>query len=537
MAEPRPSPPIDRAAGLSAAACRLLDEAGKALSRADPDSAERSLVGVMAMAPTAAEPYRLLGIANQMRGDHQAATQQLRRALAFRPDDAMTLMNLGSSLYECGAHDEAIAHLRRACELAPGMASAWYNLGKALKMQIRAEEACEALQHALSLDASHTLARISLADAQVSLGRIEDAVHSYRDVLQRHPEHPDAWHALANLKTQPLSSDDTARLQRAFGKTNQPADARISLGFALAKALEDQERYPEAFEILRQANALKRRCVHWDAAAESAYVDAIMTAFDRPMPAPLNATLGHEVTFIASLPRSGSTLTEQILASHPMVEGADEITELPQVLQEESKRRRQRFPQWVPSATAEDWARLGHDYLARTVRWRQQRPRFTDKNMLNWEHVGAVLAMLPGARVIICHRDAVETCFACYRQLFAYGSHFSYDLDEMARYYLDYMRLSRFWLHHYSNNVIEHSYEKLLADPETQVRRLLDHCSLTFDQACLTFYNTPRIVLSTASAAQVRQPLRKNASYSSRYEAQLEALRGKFVQTGKSNQL
>ncbi|GGA50719.1 tetratricopeptide repeat-containing sulfotransferase family protein [Dyella nitratireducens] len=525
MAADRPHPPLDRTAGLSAAARRLLDEAGKALSRSDPDAAERSLTGVLAMAPSAAEAYRLLGVANQMRGDHATAVTHLRRSLALGSHDAITMMGLGISLHESGDADEAIASLRQACTLAPDMASAWYNLGKALKVQLRREEACEALQQALAVDGAHTLARISLADAMVGLGRIADAVTEYREVVRRHPEHADAWYALANLKTEPLSSDDTIRLQRAFRKPNVPADARVSLGFALAKALEDQAQYAEAFDVLREANALKRRQVHWNAAVERAYVDAIMAAFDRPLPTPMDPELGNEVIFIASLPRSGSTLIEQILASHPKVEGADEIVDLPQVLEAESKRRKQPFPNWVANATADDWARLGREYLARTARWREQRPLFTDKNMLNWEHVGALLAMLPGARIVNCHRDAVETCFACYRQLFSNGSHFSYDLDDMASYYKDFARLSRYWQQHYPGQILDFSYEALLADPETQTRRLLDFCNLPFDPACLNFHKTSRVVLSTASAAQVRQPLRKDTARSAHYAKQLEPLR------------
>jgi Tfp pilus assembly protein PilF len=523
-------PPVDRAAGLSPSARRFLEEAGKALGKGQPDMAERALVSVLALAPNNAEAHRLMGISFQMRNDHEKAVQSLRRSVISRPDDAMTLMNLGSSLYEIGAVDDALSALRQACELAPDMASVWYNLGKALKMQLRGEEARDAFEHALKRDAAHLLARTSLADTQVMLGDIPAAAANYRDVLRRQPEHAGAWYALANLKTEPLSEKDAAQIQRAFRKPGVPADARISLGFALAKALEDQGQYPAAFEALREANALKRRHVSWDASQQRARVDAIVAAFATPTAAPIDPSLGQEVIFIASLPRSGSTLIEQILASHRQVEGADEITDLPQIIEEESRRRQQPFPQWVTSATSEDWARLGRDYLARTARWRAQRPRFTDKNMLNWEYAGAALAMLPGARVVNCHRDPVETCFACYRQLFSIGSHFSYDLNDMADYYLDYARLSRYWQQRHPEHVLDYSYEQLLVDTESQIRRLLDFCDLSFDPACLDFHKTSRAVLSTASAAQVRQPLRRDTSRTPHYEAQLASLRTRLAQ-------
>jgi Tfp pilus assembly protein PilF len=523
-------PPVDRAAGLSPSARRFLEEAGMAMSRGQLDKAERSLVSVLALAPKSAEAHMLLGVVFQMQGDHPRAAEALKQSLILRPEDAVTQMYLGISLFESGAIEQALLSFQRACELAPEIPSAWYNRGKALKVLLRRMEARDAMEHVLKLDAGHILARISLADTQIGLGDIPAAVSNYREVLRRQPEHPDAWFALANLKTEPLSDKDVTLLQRAFRKPGMAADAKVSLGFALAKALEDQASYAASFDVLREANALKRQHIRWNAAEERSHVDAIMAAFAHAMPEPIDPALGKEVIFIASIPRSGSTLIEQILASHPLVEGADEISDLPQVIEDESKRRRQPFPQWSTSATAEDWARLGRDYLARTAHWRQQRPRFTDKNQLTWQNLGAALTMLPGARVIHCHRDPVETCFACYRQLFSNGAHFSYDLDDMASYYRDFARLSRYWLRRYPEQVLDFSYEKLLADPEMQTRRLLDFCGLPFDPACLDFHKTSRLVLSTASAAQVRQPLRKDTARGMHYEVQLEGLRARLAQ-------
>jgi len=522
-------PPTDRAAGLLPAVRVFLQEAGKALAQRQPESAERALTSLLAMAPESAEGHMLLGVAAQMRGDHARAMAGFHDALRFRPDDAVTLMYLGISQFELGEVQPALASFHLACELAPGLTSAWFNLGKALKVLLRRGEACRALEHALQLDPGHIPSRNSLADTQVSMGEIQAAVANYREVLRRLPENHVAWHALANLKTEPFSASDSTQLQRLFRKPDLSPDARIAIGFALAKALEDQSEHARSFEVLREANTLKRRQLRWDAAAERRHVDAIMAAFTQPTPAPVDATLGEEIIFIVSLPRSGSTLTEQILASHPQVEGADEITDLPEVIDAESRRRGRPFPQWVPDATADDWARLGREYLARTERWREERPRLTDKNMLNWQHLGAALAMLPGARVVNCQRDAVETCFACYRQLFSVGSHFSYDLDEMASYYTDYARLCQFWQRRFPGQLLDHSHEALVAEPEMRIRHLLDFCGLAFDPACLSFHTTSRTVLSTASAAQVRQPLHKNSSRLMHYEAQLAPLRERLA--------
>ena len=467
-----------------------------------------------------------------MRGDHARAVEFLHEALAGNPDDATAHMNLGSALYETGATEAALVSLRRACELAPGMAAGWYNLGKALKLQFQYEAACVALRRALAINPTHELSRLCLADAQTGLGDIEEATRNYREVLRRQPAQAQAWFSLANLKTVRFDPADVAPLRRALQQAGATTEARILLGFALAKAHEDQGNYAAAFEALRQANTLKRRSVSWDGAAERARVDAITTAFAQSLPAPLDPNLGKEVIFIVSLPRSGSTLVEQILASHPDVEGANEITDLPQVIEDESKRRGKLFPQWVPDATAEDWSRLGHDYLARTERWRRERPRFTDKNLVTWQMVGAIMAMLPGARVVSSHRDPLETCFACYRQLFSNGAHFSYDLTDMASHYQDYDRLSQHWQMMFPPRILDYPYEALLAEPEARIRRLLAFCELDFDEACLTPHLAFRTVRSTASAAQVRQPLRAAVRHSARYGEQLEPLRAQLRDMG-----
>ena len=500
----------------------LMTEAGKALNQGRLELAERALTQVLSIDPELADAQFLYGLTCLMGGDAAKATPFLRKAAAQRPIDANMQMYLGCALHDAGMLDEALDHLHQACRLAPHQASSWYNLGKALKQRAQVQEADQAFRRALALDERHVLARIGVADIATMQGDIARAVSEYRHVLRLQPDRAEAWHGLANLKTEPLSAADVEQLRRALRHPGLRPDMRISLGFSLFRALEDQQDYAGAFEVLRQANADKRRQVEWNAAAEHTKIEHIMEAFRPPLPAPVDPTLGHEVILIVSLPRSGSTLVEHILASHPDVEGANEIPDLPQVIEDESRRRGEAFPEWVASATADDWGRLGKDYLARTARWREKRPRFTDKELRNWPLVGAALAMLPGAKIVHCHRDPVETCFSCYRHLFRHGVHFSYDLDEMVDHYLDYQRLSRFWQTRHPDQVLDFSYEALLQEPEAQIRRLLAFCGLPFEPSCLAPHQTRREVLSTASAAQVRQPIQRDTTHSTPY---LEMLR------------
>jgi len=273
--------------------------------------------------------------------------------------------------------------------------------------------------------------------------------------------------------------------------------------------------------------------VKGDAGGERDRVQSILRTFATATPPQsLNASLGHEVILIVSLPRSGSTLVEQILASHPDVEGANEINDLRDVIDAETRRRGLAFPSWVLDATAEDWHRLGIEYLTQAARWRNTKPRFTDKNLLNWYLVGAALTMLPAARVVVVRRDPLETCLACYRQYFTGIGGFACDLDDMADYCANFLRLTRFWLDKFPTRVFDLQYETLLVEPDEVIHRLLSFCDLSFDPACLAFHETSRPVLSSPSAAQVRQPLRNDTARSAFYGNKLDGLRRRLRELG-----
>ncbi len=518
------------ATALQQTVARLLQEAITALSAGQPDAAERVLGRALELAPANAEAHRLMGIAALMRGAHAEAVAHLRRALTHRPDDATINMTLGSALVETGASADGLAHLQRACELDPENAEAWYNFGIVLQFTRNLEQARDAFEHAVAIVPGHIQARNKLADAMFNLGDTPAAARMLRGTLSRQPDSAEAWIALGNLKTEPLRSEDIQQLQNLLSRPGVPHEARVALAFTLAKALEDQADYAAAFDIVRRANALKRRHVYWNREEERARVDAIAGAFSGPQPKPADAALGREVIFVVHLPRSGSTLTEQILASHPQVHGGDELDVLPAILDEESDRQGRPFPQWAPTATSEDWQRLGKTYLDRTHYLREQHPRFTDKTPNNWAFVGAALTMLPGARVVNSRRDPLETCFACYRQLFPIGCDFTYDLDDLVDYYDGYDRLSALWRKKFPQRYFDHSYELLQSDTDNQIRRLLEFCQLPFDSACLDFHQTRRTVY-TLSSAQVRQPLQHDTARSARYGVTLGPLRDKLRTT------
>jgi tetratricopeptide (TPR) repeat protein len=470
----------DRAAGLLPAATTLLETAAAALDRQDPAAADAALARVLTLAPDCAEALRMRGLLQHLRGDFAGALALLRRAHDLHPGDALTRMNLATSLYASGETEAAVAELRRACAMAPDFAPAWFNLGKMYMLQRRPAGAITALQRALDNDPQHVPARIVLAQAQANLGMATLAAGNYREVLRRQPGQSTAWFGLASLDVEPLSAADVAQLQQQVQLPQASIAARVALGFALVRALEDQSDPRSALRALHKANALQQRQLNWNASLASARIDAIIEAFPEPMPA-TEPTLGDGVIFIVALPQSGSLLTKQILVAHPGALAANEVGDLQQILDAESAQRRQPFPQWVGSATTADWARLGQGYLARIESRRGHASHFIDRSVSNWPLVGAALAMLPGARVVNSRRGAFENCFACYRQLFVSGNEFSYDLDHMVSYWRDYDRLSRHWQQVFPARFLEHHYESWLADPEAQVRRLLTFCGLPFE--------------------------------------------------------
>jgi tetratricopeptide (TPR) repeat protein len=471
-----------------------------------------------------ADTLRQLGLVHRKRGDYAAAAASLREALALRSDDPILLNDLGIALHGEGDLEAAIATFRVALDVSPDLKELWYNLGKSLKSHSHAEQAKTAFETALARDPGYTEARGALGDVLTSMGDDEGAAACYRICARERPHAPRAWSRVANLKTLRMSNEDVAALRHLAQDSTLNDNERIFVGYALSKALEDQRDYPTAFAVLSEASRIKRKQVSWDPRKFSDWIDAIDAAFARPVAGTDDPDFGREAIFVVGLPRSGSTLTEQILASHPQIEGASELTDLHAVIDGESKRRHTEFPHWIAAATPADWRRLGEDYLRRTARWRQSHPHFTDKGLDNWPLIGAATAMLPGARFINCRRDPLETCLSCYRQLFHFGNEASYDLTEIAASWRDYDRLSRAWRERYPDRVFDEVYEDLLADPEAQVRRMLDFLGLPFDPVCLEFHRSTRSV-PTFSSGQVRQPLQRDTARAHLYGAALDPLR------------
>lgn len=512
-----------RLQGLDNVAAQHVVGAAQALGLGRADQASAQLAPALASHPDHPEVLRLhAGILN-LRGDFRGARSAMERAVELRPMDALYHNTLGTVLGTAGDFDAAIRALHRACELQPDLSSAWYNLGLMLTRCVRNDEATEALRKAVELAPDNMDARALLGDLLRMRGDAEASAAEYRKVLAGRRSAGMAWWGLADLRTGALTSDDIDAMRSVLRDQQASDDDRVAIGFALAKALDEQGRYDESLDELKRANAIARLRQRWDAAGFSAAVRAIDDAFTPPPAPAVDAQLGREALFIVGMPRSGTTLVEQILASHSQVEGAGELPDLSLVLAEESRRRGQPFPRWVAAMQPEDWQRLGERYLERTAYWRRQRPRFTDKLPGNWMYIGAIRAMLPGAHVVVCRRDPLETCFSCYRQHLA-GNEYTRTPEDLVAFWRDFDRSAGHWAHLHPANVYQHDYEALLADPKRAIQGLLDFCGLPFEDAALHFHETAREVRSP-SATQVRRPLGADTARAQQYGALLDPFR------------
>ena len=516
-------------AGLPPVAAKAVVAAEAALRSRRLDEAQGQLTVAAAMAPSHPEVLHLQANLDAMHGRYVEAVTALQQAMRQRPNDPLILNSLGLVLRRTGRLEDATQAFRHALKLDSRLAGTWFNLALVHAALSEFDQAMAALRTVLQLSPDFHNARTMLADLLKEEGSAEDARALYREVLARQPLSGMAWLGLSNVKAIPLQADDARKIEAALADPRTGEHDRIAMRFALAKAYEDQQRFGDAFASLQKANAdARQRKAPYSRRAMSAQVDAALTAI-APTPG-TDAEFGREALFVVSMPRSGSTLTEQILASHPQVEGASELNDLGHVLAEETQRQEKLFADWALLATPEDWRRLGARYLERTARWRKTRPRFTNKMPGNWLYIGAILAMLPGARIVVCQRDPLETCFACYRQMLD-GNEYTHDFDDLAGYWHDFDRTVRHWHAIDPKRVRLQVYEELVADPEQQTRALLDFCNLPFDPACLRFYETERRT-RTPSASQVRQPIRRDTARTARYGAALDPLRSALLRVG-----
>ncbi|PTQ12327.1 hypothetical protein CLG96_07275 [Sphingomonas oleivorans] len=471
----------------------------------------------------------------------------LRDRLKRHPTDVAAIRMFAEVAARLGRYGDAGTLLERCLELSPGFDAARRSYAQVLQRQNRPADALAEVDRLLARDPANPGYRTLRAAILVRLGDYEAAIALYSALLAEHPHQPkgwmsyghalktvgrrdeaiaayvraieqapalgEAWWSLANLKTYRFDDAQLGAMAAALDRPDLAEEDQLHLHFALAKAREDRGDHGPAFDHYARGNAIRRAQLRYDPAETSEHVRRSVALFDRAFFAARQGggCDAPDPIFVVGLPRAGSTLVEQILASHPLVEGTMELPDLMAIARRlgEAKRRSETslYPEILTSLSADDLRTLGEEYLARTrIQRKTDRPYFIDKMPNNWAHVGLIHLILPNAKIIDARRHPLGCCLSGFKQHFARGQGFTYGLEDIGLYYRDYVAFMAHCDAVLPGRVHRVIYESMIADTEGEVRRLLDHVGLPFDPACLAFWQNDRAV-RTASSEQVRRPI------------------------------
>lgn len=494
------------------------------------------------------------------------AEQLLRAQLKRAPTDVAAMRMLAELAERLGRHEDAEALLERCLELAPDFHAARHNYALVLHRGNRGPEALQQIEQLLRQQPTHPGLLNLKAAILCRVGDYPPAIDIYERVLQTHPDqaqvwmsfghalktsgeqarsieayrrslalepaYGEAWWSLANLKTVRFGASDIAQMQSALQRTDLPLEHRFHLHFALGKAMEDAGDYASSFTHYSEGNALRRTQLLYNADDTSARTRRIKQTYTASF---FSAREGQgcaatDPIFVVGLPRSGSTLVEQILSSHSQVEGTMELPEiisLTRLLRRQGEDEQQTpYHDVLAGLDAKALTELGERYLQRTrIQRKTAAPFFIDKMPNNFVHIGLIHLILPNARIIDARRHPMACCFSGFKQHFARGQNFSYSLEDIGRYYGDYVELMAHFDAVLPGRIHRVHYEDMVDDTETEVRRLLAYCGLAFEESCLRFFENSRPV-RTASSEQVRQPIyREGVDHWRHFEPWLEPLK------------
>jgi len=490
----------------------------------------------------------------------------LRNHLKQFPTDVAAIRMLAEIASRIGRYTDAENLLTRCLELAPGFKAARHNYAVVLHRNNKPVEALAQIDQLLAAEPrspsfrnlkATVLARVGEYDEAIRLyeqllreyplqakvwmshghalktaGRQDDSIAAYRKSIELEPRLGEAYWSLANLKTFRFSAADVAAMRTQLGRSDLTQEDRLHFHFSLGKAAEDAQDYAESFRHYAEGNRLRKEVVPYDSHAVTENVRRSRAVFTPEFFAARRGLgcAAPDPIFVVGLPRSGSTLVEQILSSHSAIEGTMELPDVVGIVKELSGRNRRsevsKYPEVLESMDPDALRELGERYLQQTrIQRKTDAPYFIDKLPNNWAHVGLIHLMLPNAKIIDTRRHPLSCCFSGFKQHFARGQNFSYSLDDIGRYYADYVTLMAHYDAVLPDRVHRVIYERMVDDTETEVRRLLDYCGLPFEDTCLRFYENDRAV-RTASSEQVRQPIFRDAvDHWRHYEPWLEPLK------------
>ena len=500
------------------------------------------------------------GIRHAKAGRNKLAEESYKNVLSKDNKNVDALRLLGLLAFKNNNHDIAEKLLIRAIQLDPYFHLLWDNLAKVFRVQNKLEESKKAFENLIKLDPKNNEAFVALGTIYNKLAQYKDGINSYKKALKLNdnnarvylsmghalktlgnrnecedsylkaiklfPLSGEGYWSLANLKTYTFNENQIHAMKSAI-KEDMHEQEKIQMMFALGKAYESKKDFKESFKFYNDGNWMQRKTVEYNAEENSKSIDLTIDFFKQNKEK-LNFDSGissKDPIFILGLPRAGSTLLEQILASHSMIEGTEELHNIMTI----GRRIRtindsKNYLNNLLDLNKENISSYGNMYIDET-RWaRKDNNFFIDKMPNNFPHIGLIKMILPNAKIIDARRNPLDGCFSCFKQYFAKGQHFTYDLDDVARYYKDYLKIMKFWNNYFPDEIHTVCYENVINNPEQEVRLMLKYLGLDFEKSCMDFHKSSRPV-KTASSEQVRQPIYKSGmNYWENYEDDLSTL-------------
>ena len=494
------------------------------------EDAEQLYRQVLNNNPRNVDALRMLAMVAATAKRYDDAERLLRKAVGIAPDFLTAVVDLGRVLKEQDRFEEAIDCFKNAIAINPNNPHTHFLLASAYSPAALNREAAREYRRALDLAPEHPGALLGLGNALKTIGKQDEAIKAYRDCIRVRPDNGEIYWSLANLKTYRFSDEQiaemAARVDNPEGLTDQ---SEVNFLFALGKAHDDRQDYDKAWSYYERGNGKQRMLAQYDPVQTETLNDAIIEVFDQAL---LEEKAGkgcpdRAPIFVLGLPRSGSTLVEQILASHSQVEGTSELPYLGRVAMSLNRNRADgvNYPEAVRELEAAHLTALGEDYINYAQLHRTEgKPFFIDKMPNNFPTIGFLNLILPQAKIIDARRHPLDACVGNFRQHYAKGQTFSYDLTDLGEYCLQYLRMMDHWQQALPGRILTVQYEEMVTDFENQARRLLDYCELPWEEACGRFYETVRPV-RTASSEQVRQPIYTGAlNFWRNYERHLDEL-------------
>lgn len=472
------------------------------------------------------DALRFMGILAFKSGNHDIAEAMLTKALKLDPTYTLVWANLAQVFSVTAQLDKAKKSFKNILNMEPKNGLIWAEYGTVLTKLANYKEGRDAYLKALEFKPDSPRVHLSLGHVYKTMGEIDNSVNSYKNTIIQNNHSGEAYWSLANLKTYSFSENEINKMEETL-KEDMSDIERSQMHFALGKAYEVKKDFDNSFKNYYEGNKVKKGLIKYSSDDTTENTKRILNFFNQENIQNLSKSSSNnkDPIFVLGMPRSGSTLVDQIISSHSKVDGTQELPNIIKIAAELNNDSQNTYPEVLKELDNTKLSDLGKNYITETAWARENAPFFVDKMPNNFIHIGLIKTILPNAKIIDTRRDPMDTCFSCFKQFFARGQLFTYSLEDLGKYYTDYIRAMNHWHNIYGKDIFTVHYDNVVNETEETIRELIDYCNLPFEQECLEFYKSSRPV-KTPSAEQVRQPIYKSGlNYWKNYDKHLLPLK------------